>query len=63
VEKKPVVTGEVRVGKREVQETQNVSDEVRHEEVKVDKEGDVKVREEQEAGLKDKNKDKGKRIA
>lgn len=61
VEKQPVVTGEVRVGKREVQETQSVSDEVRHEEVKVDKEGDVKVREEQEQEIK--NKEKGKRIA
>jgi uncharacterized protein (TIGR02271 family) len=59
VEKQPVVTGEVRVGKREVQETQTVSDEVRHEEVKVDKEGDVKVRDEE--ALKDKGK--GKRIA
>lgn len=59
VEKQSVVTGEVRVGKREVQETQTVSDEVRHEEVKVDKEGDVKVRDEE--SLKDKGK--GKRIA
>ncbi len=43
VEKKPVVTGEVRVGKRQVQDTKTVSDEVRHEEVKMDKEGDVNV--------------------
>ncbi len=43
VEKQPVVTGEVRVGKRQVQDTKTVSDEVRHEEVKLDKEGDVDV--------------------
>jgi uncharacterized protein (TIGR02271 family) len=43
VEKEPVVTGEVRVGKRAVQETQKVSDTVRREELKVEKEGDVNV--------------------
>jgi uncharacterized protein (TIGR02271 family) len=43
VEKQPVVTGEVRVGKKEVQGTRTVSDTVRHEEVKVDKEGEVEV--------------------
>lgn len=43
VDKDKVVTGEVRVGKRQVTENQTVSDEVRHEEVKVDKEGDVNV--------------------
>jgi uncharacterized protein (TIGR02271 family) len=43
VEKEPVVTGEVRAGKRAVQDTQKVSDTVRREEVRVEKEGDVKV--------------------
>jgi uncharacterized protein (TIGR02271 family) len=40
-EKQPVVTEEVRVGKRAVQNTESVSDSVRHEELRVDKEGDV----------------------
>jgi uncharacterized protein (TIGR02271 family) len=43
VEKQPVVNEEVRVGKRAVQNTQQVSDQVRHEELRVDKEGDVDV--------------------
>jgi uncharacterized protein (TIGR02271 family) len=43
VEKQPVVTGEVRVGKRAVQDTQNVNETVRREEVRVEKEGDVNV--------------------
>lgn len=42
-EKQPVVNEEVRVGKRAVQRTENVSDKVRHEELRVDKEGDVAV--------------------
>jgi uncharacterized protein (TIGR02271 family) len=42
-EKQPVVTDEVRVGKRAVQRTENVSDDVRHEELRVDKDGDVDV--------------------
>ncbi|HZU44685.1 MAG TPA: YsnF/AvaK domain-containing protein, partial [Terriglobales bacterium] len=41
VEKKPVVTEEVKVGKRQVRDNRNVSDSVRHEEVRVEKEGDV----------------------
>ena len=41
VEKKPVVNEEVAVGKRAVQDTKRVSDDVRHEELNVDKEGDV----------------------
>lgn len=53
VEKQPVVTGEVRVGKREVQDTKTISDQVRHEEVKLDKEGDVDIED-----TKLKNKDK-----
>jgi uncharacterized protein (TIGR02271 family) len=43
VEKQPVVNEEVRVGKRAVQNTENVSEDVRHEELRVDKEGDVEV--------------------
>jgi uncharacterized protein (TIGR02271 family) len=43
VTKEPVVTGEVRVQKRAVQDTQQVSDTVRHEEVRVENEGNVKV--------------------
>ena len=42
-EKQPVVTDEVRVGKRAVQRTENVADDVRHEALRVDKEGDVDV--------------------
>ena len=43
VTKEPVVTGEVRVQKRTVQDTQPVSGDVRHEEVRVENEGDVNV--------------------
>jgi len=43
VEKQPGVNEEVRVGKRAVQNTQRVSDNVRHEELRVDKGGDVDV--------------------
>lgn len=41
VEKRPVVREEVRVGKRAVEETRNVSDQTRHEELKVDRSGKV----------------------
>jgi len=41
VNKEQVVNEEVRVGKRPVQRTERVGDEVRHEELRVDKEGDV----------------------
>lgn len=41
VEKKPVVTGEVRVGKRQVEDTQRVSDTVRHEELRAEHEGEI----------------------
>lgn len=44
VEKKPVVYEEVGVGKRVTQETQQVSDTVRREELRMDHEGDVEVR-------------------
>jgi stress response protein YsnF len=43
VEKKPIVSEEVRVGKRDTQDTERVSDDVRHEELHVDKEGDAEV--------------------
>jgi uncharacterized protein (TIGR02271 family) len=42
VEKRPVVREEVRVGKRQVEETRNVADQTRHEELKVDKTGKAK---------------------
>ena len=41
VEKQPVVNEEVRVGKRQVQSNKEVSDQVRHEELRVEKKGDV----------------------
>jgi uncharacterized protein (TIGR02271 family) len=44
VEKRPVVKEEVTVGKREVQQTERVSGDVRKEEVKVERKGDVNVR-------------------
>jgi uncharacterized protein (TIGR02271 family) len=43
VTKRPVVTNEVVVGKREVEQTQRVSDTVRHEEARVDREGTVSI--------------------
>jgi uncharacterized protein (TIGR02271 family) len=43
VTKEPVVTGEVRVQKRAVEDTRQVSDTVRREEVRVENEGNVKV--------------------
>lgn len=43
VEKQPVVNEEVRVGKRQVQRAEQVSGDVRHEELRVDKDGDIDV--------------------
>ncbi len=43
VEKRPVVTEEVEIGKRQVQETKQVSGTVRREEVRVEGQGDVEV--------------------
>ena len=43
VEKRPVVTEEVTVGKRVVQEIARVGGEVRKEEVRVERQGDVRV--------------------
>jgi uncharacterized protein (TIGR02271 family) len=47
VEKQPVVYEEVGIGKRVTQETQQVSETVRREELRTDKEGDIDVRNEQ----------------
>ncbi len=41
VEKKPVVNEEIRVGKRQVQDSKQVTDQVRHEELRSDTEGNV----------------------
>lgn len=49
VEKKPVVNEEVRVGKRQVQQTKQVSDTARHEELRTD---DEKNRSEKSDDLK-----------
>jgi uncharacterized protein (TIGR02271 family) len=46
VSKEQVVTGEVRVQKRTVQDTEKVSDKVQHEELRVEREGDVNVADE-----------------
>jgi uncharacterized protein (TIGR02271 family) len=54
VEKKPVVNEEIRVGKRQVQDTKRVSDTVRHEELRSEQEGDVKA--EEVSGIKDKKR-------
>jgi uncharacterized protein (TIGR02271 family) len=43
VEKRPVVREEVEVGKRAVQENRNVTDTVRHEELQVEQQGDVRL--------------------
>jgi uncharacterized protein (TIGR02271 family) len=48
VEKQPVVTEEVRVGKRRVQKTETVSEKVRHEELRVEKDGNVDTRDRQD---------------
>jgi len=45
VEKQPVVKEEVNVSKRQVQDTQRVSGEVRKEDIRVEKSGDVNVKE------------------
>ncbi|MBA2681882.1 MAG: YsnF/AvaK domain-containing protein [Ktedonobacteraceae bacterium] len=44
VTKQSVVTGEVAIGKRQVQETKTYTDTVKHEEARVEREGDVNVR-------------------
>jgi uncharacterized protein (TIGR02271 family) len=50
VSKETKVTGEVSVEKRVVEETQRVSATVRHEEIHVEKEGDVQIREGRKQG-------------
>jgi stress response protein YsnF len=44
VQKRAVVREEVSVGKRKVQETEQVSDTVRREEARIDSQGDVGIR-------------------
>ncbi|MDQ2714385.1 MAG: YsnF/AvaK domain-containing protein [Chloroflexota bacterium] len=44
VSKQSVVTGEVAIGKRQVQETKTYTDTVKHEEARIEREGDVNVR-------------------
>ncbi len=46
VEKRPVVTEEVRVGKREVEDTERFTDTVQREEAHVETEGNVDARDE-----------------
>ena len=48
VQKQPVVTGEVVIGKQAQQETQQVSDTIRREEARIEREGDVDVREQRQ---------------
>jgi uncharacterized protein (TIGR02271 family) len=43
VEKRPVVREEVKISKRRVEETKEVGDEVRHEELRVDKDENINV--------------------
>jgi len=43
VEKQPVVTGEVEIGKRQVQDTQQFTDTIRREEPRIERQGDVNV--------------------
>jgi len=61
VTKEPVVTGEVRVQKRAIQDTQQVSDTVRHEEVRVENEGNARVTD--KASVKDEKSGKKKPAA
>lgn len=43
IEKKPVVTEEIRVGKKEVQDTKRIDDTVRREELHTEREGNVEI--------------------
>jgi uncharacterized protein (TIGR02271 family) len=54
VEKKPIVNEEIRVGKRQVQGTERVSDTVRREELRTETEGNVK--DEEVSRIKDKKR-------
>ncbi|HXR97523.1 MAG TPA: YsnF/AvaK domain-containing protein [Terriglobales bacterium] len=53
-EKTPIVTDSVRVGKRSVQSAQSVSDEVKHEELKIESSGDLS--DEEKKNLRDQEK-------
>lgn len=55
INKQTVVTGEVAVGKRQVQQEEEVTDTVKREELRVDRQGDVNVQGDQ--GLVDTNTD------
>jgi uncharacterized protein (TIGR02271 family) len=44
VEKQPIVTGEVVIGKQQVQDTEQYTDTVRREEPRIEREGDVDIR-------------------
>ena len=44
VEKRAVVTEEISVGKQQIEETQHVSDTVRREEARIEREGDVELK-------------------
>ncbi|GAC1623516.1 MAG: YsnF/AvaK domain-containing protein [Ktedonobacteraceae bacterium] len=44
VNKNTVVTGEVQIGKRNVEETRRVSENVRHEEARIERDGDMPIR-------------------
>ena len=48
------MTEEVRVGKRAVRDNQQVSDKVRHEELRVEKEGDVNANSDVAGGKRNK---------
>ena len=43
VSKQTMVTGEVEIGKRAVEDTQRVTDTVRHEEARVEQQGDAPI--------------------
>lgn len=58
VEKRPVVTEEVTISKRPVTETKTVSGDVRREEAKIDREGDIDVADERGAGTWDRSTDR-----
>ncbi len=58
VQKRPVAREEIVVGKREVEDTQQVSDTVRREEAHVETSGDVQVNDSGRRGMSDERKDR-----
>jgi len=54
VDKQPVVREEVSLGKRQVQDSQRVSDTVRREEARVERQGDANVQGD-DTGVRDSN--------